>query len=466
MQLDIPDVALREALDLIVTRVHALGGRAVLVGGSVRDALFGCPAEDLDVEVFGVGPDALRGLLETHFAIDLVGRAFGVIKLRGLPVDVSLPRRESKRGLGHRGFEIESDPDLDLAAAARRRDFTINAIAWDPRTGEVIDPYGGTDDLRNRRLRHVSPQFVEDPLRVLRAMQFAARLDLDVASETIALCRSIDPEGLPPERQLDEWKKLLLLGKTISRGLAFWRDCGWVRHTPELEALIDCPQDPQFHPEGDVWIHTLHVLDAFAGERIGDPWEDLVVGFGCLCHDFGKPATTFRDGDRIRSPAHDSEGEGPTRSFLSRLTPQSRLIDAVVPLVREHMKPMQLFLAEAGAGAIRRLARRVGRIDRLVRVARADHRGRPPKPWDGHPAGAWLLDHAARLDLSDRAPDPIVKGRHLIERGLEPGPAFGPLLERCFEAQLDGRFGDLEGGLQHLDALLATEPSRSVAADP
>lgn len=455
-QVEIADPAVAAALDTLVTAVAAIGGRALVVGGMVRDAWLGLAAKDLDIEVYGIEPARLTALLEAHFRLDLVGRSFGVIKLRGLPVDVSLPRRESKRGLGHKGFEIHSDPSMTVAEAANRRDFTINALAWDPRTGEVLDPFRGRKDLEAGVLRHVSDRFVEDPLRVLRAMQMAARFELHVAPETVALCRTVEPEGLARERLFDEWCKLLLRGRKPSIGLEFLRDCGWLRHTPELAALDGCPQDPKWHPEGDVWVHTLHVMDAFADERVGDEWEDLVVGFGCLCHDLGKPATTQHDPDgRIRSPLHEAEGEAPTRSLLARLSHQARLADEVVPLVREHLKPFQLHADRAGPAAVRRLARRVGRIDRLVRVASADHRGRPPLPWDGFPAGAWLLARAQELALSTRKPSPIVQGRHLIDRGMTPGRHFGPILEACFEAQLDGAFDNLESGLAHLDRLLA-----------
>ena len=448
MDLVIADEALRQASDALARRVRDAGGRALLVGGSVRDALLGRPAKDLDFEVFGLDADRLRAVLAERFDLDLVGQSFGVLKIRHLPIDVAIPRRESKRGLGHRGFEVFSDPDLDFATAARRRDFTVNALGLDPLTAEILDPWGGRDDLEARRLRHVSEQFAEDPLRVLRGMQMVARFGLEPADETVALCRQIGPEGLARERIFDEWRKLILQGIEISRGFDFLRRTGWLAQYPELEVLVDCPQEPEWHPEGDVWVHTGHVLDAFAGERLGVPEEDLVVGLGCLCHDLGKPATTHFSDGRWRSPGHEEAGEGPTRSFLERLTNQQPLIEAVVPLVREHLKPIMLFKDQAGDAAVRRLARRVGRIDRLVRLARADHAGRPPLPFDGFPAGEWLLARAEALAVAEGRPRPLVQGRHLIALGLSPGRHFKPLLDRCFEAQLDGVFGDLEGGLE------------------
>ncbi len=449
MKIRISDPALRQAQETIAAKVADAGGRALLVGGTVRDAFLGHPTVDLDIEVFGLAPEELRQVLAEDFKLDLVGQSFGVLKIRHLAIDIAIPRRESKRGLGHKGFEIHSDPDLSLEEAASRRDFTVNAMAWDPLREELLDPFGGLGDLKRRILRHVSDKFSEDPLRVLRGMQFIARFALEPAPETVELCRRIEPEGLASERIFDEWRKLLLQGVEISRGLEFLRACGWVKYFPELERLIDCPQDPQWHPEGDVWTHTGHVMDAFARERLGDSWEDLVVGLACLCHDFGKPATTFVDDDgRIRSPGHEEEGDEPTRGFLARLTNQESLAAEVVPLVREHLKPIHLYKADAGAAAIRRLARRVGRIDRLVRVCRADHAGRPPLPFDGFPAGFWLLAKAAALEVAASKPEPIVMGRHLIELGLEPGPHFKQILDACFEAQLDGEFGDLDAGLE------------------
>lgn len=454
MELELEDPNLAAALDFLCRDVASVGGRALLVGGSVRDAWLGEPVDDLDIEVYGLSPADLKSLLVRRFRLDLVGQSFGVLKLRGLPIDVAIPRLESKHGLGHKGFEIHSDPNLSFEEASSRRDFTINAIGLDPLNDELFDPWNGVRDLESRILRHVSPKFSEDPLRVLRAMQFVARFSLAVAPETLELCASIGTEGLAAERIFEEWKKLILLGKEPSRGLHFLAACGWIRHFPELEALAGCPQDPVWHPEGDVFVHTAHVMDAFARARIGEEWEDLVVGFACLCHDFGKPATTFFTDGRWRSPGHEEAGVEPSRAFLARMTNQQKLFDEIAPLVREHLRPMSLYKEGASAAAIRRLARRAERIDRLVRVCRADHGGRPPLPPE-FPAGDWLLERAAALELEKEPPRKIVLGRHLVALGLEPGVGFGPLIEACFEAQLDGVFGDLEGGLAFLRGYLA-----------
>ncbi|MDP1794937.1 MAG: hypothetical protein Q8K63_12460 [Acidimicrobiales bacterium] len=448
MQVQIENTELATALGAVVAAVHAEGGRSLLVGGCVRDALLDLPIRDLDVEVYGVASERLRDVVAAVMPIDLVGESFAVLRAKGLAMDVSLPRRESKRGSGHRGFLVEADPTMSPRDAACRRDFTINAMAFDPTSGELLDYFGGVRDLEGRVLRHVSDAFVDDPLRVLRGAQFAARFDAAMAPETVALCRTLGMEDLAAERVFEEFRKLVVLGRAPSKGLRVLEQTGWLAHFPELTALINCPQDPEWHPEGDVWIHTQHVVDFFAGERVGNEWEDLVVGFACLCHDLGKPATTEFKDERWRAHNHDEAGAAPTINFLRRMRAPGALIDEVVPLVRDHLAPALLHKADAGHNAVRRLANRVGRIDRLIRVARADHGGRPPKEWDGFPAGEWLLRMAADNDVSSAPPLPIVLGRHLIDTlGLEPGPAFGQILRACFDAQLEGEFTDLDGGL-------------------
>lgn len=460
MKLLYRESSLRERHLEILQTVTSAGGRALLVGGCVRDAVLGIPLNDLDIEVFGLEPERLEQLLASQFRVDVVGQAFGVIKVHGLPVDVSIPRRDSARGRGEEGFRLHSEPCLSVEESLDRRDFTINAMAHDPTTGELIDPFGGQQDLRAKVLRHTSERFVEDPLRVLRGMQLAARLDFTVAPETVELCRTLSPEGIPSERVFEEWRKLIVQGVRPSRGLTFLKDCGWVRFFPEVAALAGCPQDPEWHPEGDVWNHTLHCLDAFALEKVGDDWEDLVVGFAVLCHDFGKPETTEIENGRVRSKGHEEAGEAPTRCFLSSMTAWVDLVNEVVPLVVHHLKPLHLYDSNAGDTAVRRLARKVGRIDRLIRVARADQQGRPPQPFDGFPAGEWLLERAKSLTIHDSKPVPLVLGRHLIELGLSPGPRFSEILDACYEAQIEGEFGTVAEGIEYARGLI--EPSERV----
>jgi tRNA nucleotidyltransferase (CCA-adding enzyme) len=437
----------RHALLEVCRLLETAGGRAWLVGGAVRDGVLGRCQRDLDLEVFGLPATRVREVLGTRFDLDLVGESFGIIKVRGTAIDVGLPRRESKAGRGHREFDVATDPDLSLPEAAARRDFTLNAIYYDPLNDEIADPFGGLPDLLAGRLRHTGPAFSEDPLRVLRGMQFVARFELKPVPETVALCRTIDQEGLPPERIFEEWRKLLVSGVKPSLGLNFLRDTTWVRFFPELEALIGCPQDPEWHPEGDVWIHTLHCLDVFAEEKVEDEWEDLVVGLAVLCHDLGKPGTTEKGQDgRIRALEHQKTGVEVARTFLERMTSQKKLIQEVLPLVAEHMAPAQLERSRASDAAVRRLAKRVGRIDRLLRVARADALGRPPLPPDPFPAGPWLADKARHLEVENTAPQALVQGRDLVDMGWQPGPHFKGILDRIYRAQLDGKFSTNEGG--------------------
>ena len=441
------------AMDL-ARHFESAGGRMLLVGGTVRDLLLGQIPNELDIEVQKLSAEEIKSSLQHRHSCDEVGKSFGVLRLKGKPVEIALPRTEVKSSSGHKGFTVKVNPFLSFAQAAERRDFTINALGFDPLNDELLDPFNGKEDLNKGILRHIGPAFSEDPLRVLRGMQFIARFNLSPTRETTSLCQGIELEDLPSERLWEEWKKLILKGKNLFAGLCFLRASKWLRHFPELEALVGCEQDPEWHPEGDVWTHTLHCMNAFARERIGNEWEDLVVGFAVLCHDLGKPATTYRSDDgRIRSPLHEPRGEEPTRSFLSRLTNQKDLHEEVVPLVRRHLTPRIFYQDQAGDGAIRRLARKVKRIDRLVRVASADIAGRPPRK-DDFPEGPWLLKRANDLKVVNEEPKPLVLGRHLIERGLQPGPGFGPILKKCFEAQLDGKFESERGGFAFLRQIL------------
>ena len=458
----LPGVARPFAVDAdlaaLVARIRGAGGRPVAVGGAVRDHLLGGSAKDVDVEVYGLPLADLEKCL-AGFDVHAVGRSFGVLKVKvgEQTFDVSLPRRESKTGSGHKGFVVESDPRMDPKDAAARRDFTVNAIGIDLVTLALVDPWCGADDLAAGVLRHVSPAFDEDPLRVLRAAQFAARFSFDVADETVARCRSLQGElkTLPVERVWGEFEKLVLRGVWPSLGLRVLQATGAVDVLfPELQALIGCPQEPEWHPEGDVWIHTLMVVDEAARvcrEDAVDDSERLRVVLGALCHDLGKPATTEVIDGRTRSRDHEAQGEAPTRSFLARIGAAHDLVDDVVALVRDHLKPFQLFRDKASDGAIRRLARRVP-IPRLVRVSHADHLGRTTADALAREddAGAWLLAHAARLRVDTAKPERILQGRHLIERGLTPGKSFGPVLEEAFEAQLDGAFDDEPGALAWL----------------
>lgn len=440
----------KRACEFLAREARAAGGRAYCVGGCVRDALLGVEPKDVDVEIYGLEAEKIERILSKKFRFEIVGKSFGVWILKGLDIDVSMPRTERKTGAGHKAFEIVGDPFLTPKEACARRDFTINAILYDILSGDIIDEFGGMGDLKNKILRHTSERFSEDPLRVLRAMQFAARFNLDVAPETVELCSKIEMENLPEERIFEEWKKLILKGVEISRGLFFLRDCGWVKYFRELADMAGCPQDPRWHPEGDVYVHTAHCMDSFAKKRVGDDREDLIVGLAVLCHDMGKPkCTTIGDDGAIHSYGHDVIGGKVARKFLEHLTREKSIVEEVVPLVERHMAVLDLWRSNAGDGAIRRLAGKVKRIDRLVRLDDADRNGRPPIEPEDSPQGLWIMQRAEALAIKDSAPKPILLGRHLIELGLAPSVKFKDILNAAYEAQLDGAFFDVEHAVKY-----------------
>jgi tRNA nucleotidyltransferase (CCA-adding enzyme) len=454
-----------------LSALRTAGGRPRLVGGCVRDWLLGFEPKDFDIEVYGLDYEAIGRALAPFGPTDLVGRSFGVLKVRiaGAEYDFSLPRRESKTGAGHRGFAVAPDPHLTEAEAAARRDFTLNAIAYDPLEDRILDFHGGVDDLKKKILRHTGPAFVEDPLRVLRAFQLAARFEFTLAPETAMLCRSISEtyRELPVERVWGEWDKWATKSVKPSLGLIALKQSGWLKHFPEVAALDGVPQEPEWHPEGDVLVHTCHCLDALvrlATWREGTPYTRRILSLSVLGHDFGKPSTTKQAEKRGRlrwvSPEHEAAGGPLAETFLQRIGAPLELIGHVRPLVVNHL------LHHHGAEeyrdtTVRRLARKIqpATIDELIAVMQADHLGRPPLV---STETVRRLDHlriaARRLTLEHAAPKPIVLGRHLIALGLAPGPQFTPALDAAFESQLDGAFNDEAGGLEWMRNYLRAHP--------
>jgi tRNA nucleotidyltransferase (CCA-adding enzyme) len=444
-------VAVKGEIDVaaaIARAVRDAGGRALVVGGWVRDQLMDHPSKDVDLEVFGIDAERLKEILQRFGSVNTVGESFTVYKVAGL--DVSIPRRESKTGRGHKGFTVTGDPALSFEDAARRRDFTINAISWDPLTGEYVDPFDGRGDIRRHVLRAVDPAtFADDSLRVLRAIQFAARFEFTVDAATADLCRSLPLDDLPAERVWGEIEKLLLRARRPSIGFALALALGIIeRMFPELDALVGCPQEPEWHPEGDVWVHTLLVIDE-ARTRIDDldyP-RQVAVMLGAVCHDLGKPATTALLDGRIRSLDHEEAGVPPANALLDRLNVHSvhgyDVRREVLGMVANHLKPGMFCKAQppVGDGAFRRLAQKVD-LELLARVARADCEGRG----GGFDCSAmdWFVQRARELGVEHAAPEPLVKGRHLVDLGVAPGPALGEVLRQVYERQLDGRVADFD----------------------
>ncbi len=449
-------VSLPEPLRHIFGAISKEGGRAILVGGFVRDLALGRDTGEYDVEVHGIEVEPLQSLLSRFGEVITVGKSFGVLMVKGLDVDFALPRRDSKVAKGHRGIAVETDPGLSFPEAARRRDFTANSMGFDPLTGEWLDPFDGRADLEKGILRATDPKtFPEDPLRPLRAVQFLGRFDLKPDPELVPLCRSMVDAGmlgeLPGERIREEFEKLLLKGDLPSRGLEFMKESGLLSVFPEMEAMAGCEQDPEWHPEGDVWVHTLMVVDVAARFRMGDRDDDLILMLGALAHDFGKPATTERVEGRWRSFDHEAAGEAPTRSFLGRLPGfPERVVESVVAIVKHHLTPAHWQKGGAGEGAYRRLARKLEKagttLEMLEKVARSDHLGRTREESlaGKFPAGDDFLEKVRSLKIEKAAPKDVVQGRHLIDRGMAPGPEFGPLLEKCREIQDEKGLEDAE----------------------
>lgn len=434
---------------------------AYLVGGCVRDWWLKQPIKDFDIEVFGVNYEQLVRALGRWGRTDLVGRSFGVVKLTtraGDTFDFSIPRRDSKVAPGHRGFAVDFDPGITPRDAAARRDFTINSLMFDPRRGEVLDFFGGQEDLRAGVLRHTSSAFVEDPLRVLRGMQFAGRFRLQAAPETIALCRQIKAGygELAVERVREEWFKWAEKSVAPSAGLRFLEATEWIEHFPEINVLRGVPQDPEWHPEGDVFTHTGHCLDALVtlpGWLEADAESRIVYSLAVLAHDFAKPQMTreeLKDGRiRLVSPGHEEAGGPLAEQFLARINAPIAIRQRVLPLVTNHMAHLQ-GISDRG---VRRLARRLApeNVRSLLVVITADQFGRPPRPREISEGTRELERRATALQVQSSAPKAVLLGRHLIELGLKPGKNFGEILDAAYEAQLEGTFGDLRGAWRWLE---------------
>ncbi len=444
--MNIPVKALR-----VMELLNQAGARDVLVvGGFVRDSLLGIDSKDVDIEVYGVQLEDIKSLLESHgykVVQNEVAQRFYVLKVDGL--DISIPREEISTGPGPNDFVVMPRPDMNMIEAANRRDFTINSMAMTMH-GLILDPFNGREDLRLQILSATSDAFTEDPVRVLRGMQFASRFNMTTMDErTTDMCREMAPRkaNIAKERIWEEWKKWALRGRFPSIGLEFLIKVGWA--DPEIQALVGVPQDPEWHPEGDVFVHTCHVVDAAAviaeREQLGEH-DRLVLMFSALAHDFGKPSTTKMEKGRWRSKRHCEEGVKPAERFLERIMAPKAIIAEVKPLISEHL--IHAGIQDPTDRAIRRLANRIApaSIQALSRVIEADHSGRPPLA-KGNPFASWV-ERAARLDVYSAKPEPILMGRHLIEMDVRPGKQMGVLLSRAFEAQLDGVFDNLEGAQQ------------------
>ncbi len=442
--LNIPKV-----LENILCNLQELGARPILVGGCVRDHFLNIPVKDYDVEIFGIDSyETIENSLKKFGSVKLVGKSFGVLTLRvdKYDFDFALPRTEKKIGNAHQDFEVITDANLSFKEAAIRRDFTINAIGYDFSKKKFLDPFNGIIDLEKKLIKHIDDRtFIEDSLRVYRAVGFASRFDFKIEEKTKELCRQIissdELEYLPKERIFEELKKLFLKSSRPSIGFELIRQLGILKYFPELNALIGCIQDKEYHPEGDVWIHTMMCLDELAkiikDENIEDEYRKLYLFYGILCHDLGKPFCTQEINGKITSHKHEVLGIEPSISFLSKLTNEKKFIETVCTLVKNHLAPFQLYLAESSLKAIKRLSLKVN-IEDLCLVCLADCLGRDILDKDKcYKATEWLLEKAKELEIHNEPIKALVQGRDLIALGFKPSKEFKEILDFAFDLQLD-----------------------------
>ena len=472
--------------------IKQAGGQALLVGGSVRDEIIGMPCKDYDIEVYGIEPETLIKLANNFGDVKKAGVSFGVLKLQvgSVDLDVSLPRRETSTGAGHKDFSVAADPNMSIEEASRRRDFTFNAMCKDVLTGEIYDYFNGMQDLKERKLCAVDEKmFREDPLRVLRGVQFVGRFGLHVDDETSRIMRETRSElkHISKERFAEEWKKLLLRSRKPSLGLSAAMEIGIFHeiHHDAIERLPLTPQDQEHHPEGDVWTHTLMVVDEAAKiasqERL-DEEDALILMLAAFCHDFGKPDTTKEIDGRITAHGHEPAGVDPAEKFLYEIGVAGSVREKVKKLVAEHLVPTTLYVNEVQRnqkitdGAFKRLIKRLypATLKQLVLLAKADNLGRGPfvdpdfpeksfMPTE-YPAGEWLLERCQKVEGVDadiaEKPKPPISGRDLFALGFSQGPAMGNMIRLAEEMHVHGM--TREKILSEIDMCIQSNKKESV----
>ncbi len=428
----------------IAAEVRKAGGRTYFVGGFVRDLLMGRENKDIDIEVHEIPVSALEAILDGLGERLTMGASFGVMGLRHYDLDIAMPRSEVATGRGHKDFAVFVDPYLGAEKAARRRDFTVNAMMQDVLTGEVLDFFGGREDLARKRIRHVDDlTFAEDPLRVFRAAQFAARFGFTVAEETTALSAGMDGTALAGERVMGELEKALLKAPTPS---VFFEELKKMRQLscwfPELEAQSGVPQNPVHHPEGDVWTHTMQVLDEAAALR-EEAKEPLWFMLAALCHDFGKAAATEEINGALHAYGHERLGLPLARRFLGRITSEVKLTKYVLNMTELHMQPNNKAREASHDKAFMTLFDQSVCPEDLLLLAKADHMGRLGPGMRREPAAAAYAETERRLRemlalYQDRMNRPYVMGRDLIAAGMQPGPLISEALAYAHKLRLAG----------------------------
>ncbi len=426
----------KKLAEKIATAVASAGGRTFYVGGYVRDKMLGIETKDFDIEVHGVSVDVLEEILDNTGKRLEFGKSFGVYNIKGSSVDIAMPRKEECIGNRHTDFKVDIDPFCGTEKAAERRDFTMNAIMEDVLTGEIIDHFGGRRDIEKRVIRHVNDaSFAEDPLRVLRAAQFASRFEFEIAKETETLCSSMDISTVSSERVFEELKKALLKAEKPSlffeKLLQMEKLSVWF---PEVEVLLGVRQNPKYHSEGNVYIHTMMVLDE-AAKRRENVENKLGFMLAALTHDFGKAVTTEVIDGAIHSYRHEKEGNPIIESFLLRLTRDKKLIKYVTNLAEHHMRPNALAIFKSSVKATNKMFDDSCEPIALIHLAQADSLGCVPE--ERTPLSEqFLLERLAEYNRC--MAKPYVKGEDLIAAGLISGRDFSEILAYTHKLRLSG----------------------------
>jgi tRNA nucleotidyltransferase (CCA-adding enzyme) len=429
---------------------HAIGtsgGRALLVGGAVRDMLAGTPVHDIDIEVHGLSLHQLETLLRRWGIVNLVGESFGVLKLEHIPIDWSVPRTDS----AGRKPVVQFDPTMPLEKAFERRDVTINAMGIDLNTHELIDPFNGEKDLEAHILRAPNIDlFVQDPLRFFRIMHFIGRFEMQPDSALTACCKRMSLEGISKERIAAEFEKLLLLSKRPSLGIRWLHSIQRLEEIlPELYNTVGIEQQPEWHPEGDVFEHSMQALDAAARISYESTDDRLTLRYAALCHDLGKAVTTRLIDGRLRSFGHETAGVPLAECMLKRIVLKKDIIDDVGKLVAVHMLPGAFIAHNAGAAAYKRLALKIAprrNVSFLADLALADQQGRngsSSEPFTLIPEFIPLFKkQAAQVHVLYQPEPPLLMGRDLLE--YASGVALGRLCKRAYEIQINEGITDKE----------------------
>lgn len=434
----------------IAKKVKEVGGIAYFVGGYVRDSILDIPNKDIDIEIHGIKPEILKNILSELGDIQTIGNAFGIYNLKGYDLDIALPRKERCIGTGHKDFEVYVDPYIGTHAAARRRDFTINALMKNILTGEIVDEFNGLNDLKNHIIRHVdSSTFREDPLRVLRACQFAARFDFKIAPETIELCKTMNLSTLPKERIAGELSKALLKAKKPSVFFNSLYECEQTKWFKEVYALKGIKQNSKYHPEGDAYKHTMYVLDEAADFKYMLEGINHVVPFmlSALCHDFGKAESTIvRDDGKVQSIGHEKTGVILATQFLDRIYNNKEYTKYVCNMVELHMKPHMCFYNESKVKTTNLMFDKSVAPDDLIHLTWCDSIGHDMLKLDNNTFNKFLNktweenDYLINrlIEYKDRIKQPHISADDLIDIGLKPSPLFKIILDKAWDMHLKG----------------------------